>query len=249
MSDWDTYSAITKALLDRFVTSNSISISGESYDNKPGVKKQDAITYSIPNSKLAKQIRESWTDDRRSIPKEGIVFPDGSIMTILFVAKGLPFEKLLTPVRHHIAISDNSNNMIEYVEKYSYCFYPNSQLADSIGYFRYDFHVDNMGDGDLGEHTYFHFHRQLEESFRHATGPILDCGEVVSGLERVLAKKERQARLEKAFNAGNFDALQMDLTIEGIQQLCETLYPSKSFKKFKHRQKYDDFLEALVCPR
>ncbi len=59
-----------------------------------------------------------------------------------------------------------------YVEKYSYCFYHNSKLADSIGYFRYDFHADKMGDDGLGEHTYFHFHRKLEDSFRHATGPM-----------------------------------------------------------------------------
>lgn len=245
MSEWDKYSAITKALLDRFVTGQSISISSESYDNKPlnlGRAKREAITYSIPNSKLTKQIREAWTDDRRSMPKEGIVFPDGSVLTILFVAKGLPFAKSLSPIAHHIAITDSAGTMMGYVEKYSYCFYPNSRIADNIGYFRYDFHADTMGDGDLGEHSYFHFHRNLEDAFRHPTGPILDYGEVVAGLEKILAPKERQARLKKVFEEGNYEALLMDLSLEGVKRTKEQLYTTRSWNDFRHATKYDAFL-------
>lgn len=178
------------------------------------------------------------------MPKEGIIFPEGSVLTILFEAKGLPFENLLAPVRHQVAISDTNEIMIGYVEKYSYCFYPNSKLADTIGYFRYDFHADKMGAGDLGDHSYFHFHRQLEESFRHATGPILDYGEIVSGLERVLAPKERQARLKKTFEVGDYYALTMDLTLEGIQQLRDKLYPTK--RAFKNEAKFDAFMKNYL---
>ena len=163
---------------------------------------------------------------------------------MLFSARGLPFERILTPIAQHVAINDESGEMIGYVEKYSYCFYPNSEVADKIGYFRYDFHVESMGDGDLGEHTYFHFHRQLDESFRHATGPILDYGEIVSGLEKILAPKTREARLKAGFQKGNFEALLMDLTLQGIMDLRKKLFHEPEWKFFKHKQKYDDFLEA-----
>lgn len=248
MSGWNQYCDITKSLLDRFVTGHSITLLGEHFDNKPvgkGSAKRDSLRYSIPKSDTTKRIRECFADDRRSMPKEGIIFPDGSVLTILFEAKGLPFEKLLSPVMHHIAISDpDEKKMIGYVEKYSYCFYPNSKLADTIGYFRYDFHAEKMGDGDLGDHSYFHFHRQLDECFRHATGPILDFGEVVSGLERILAPKEREARLQKTFEAGEYLALTMDLTLEGIQKLREKIYPAKS--AFKNKGKFDAFLEGYL---
>jgi len=249
VSDWDKYTAITKSLLDRFITADSIFVQGETLNVQPVRKNkqtQDALIYSIPSSDITKLIRECWTDDRRSIPRQGIIFPDGSIMTVLFVAKRMPFEKLLAPVSHHTGVHDQHGQLMGFVEKYSYCFYPNSKVADQIGYFRYDFHAEKMGDGDLGEHNYFHFHRQLEDSYRHATGPILDFGEIVSGLEKVLAPKQRRERLKKAFNTGEFDALIMDLTLEGIEALRETLYPSKSFKDFRHKKKYDDFLENYM---
>jgi len=242
VSGWNQYCDITKSLLDRFITGHSITVIGEKYDNKPtgkGSSRRDSLKYSIPNSDTTKSIRECFADDRRSMPNEGVIFPDGSVLTILFEAKGLPFEKLLTPVMHHIAISDTSGKMIGYVEKYSY-----SKLADTVGYFRYDFHAEKMGDGDLGEHTYFHFHRQLDECFRHATGPILDYGEIVSGLEKILAPKQREMRLKKTFEAGDFSALTMDLTLEGIQKLSEKLHPPKT--SFKNKSKFDAFLDSYL---
>lgn len=233
----------TIALVDRF--RSSVDLDGQEVVNDVIDKrtKQKVLEYCIPNQKAAQKIRDTWSSDRRSIPRKGLIFPDGSILTIYIRAKTLPFDKLLEPIRKHVAIQGADSEMIGFFDQYSYCFYPNSKEADKIGYFRYDFHADSMGDGGLGAHTYFHFHRRLDESFRHATGPVLDVGEVISGLEDVLASKTRIDRLKKAFTKGRFDELLMDMTFEGIQDFREKHFAENrnQWERFKHKADYEQF--------
>ena len=242
--DLDRLVTTLEAMLDRFKPTGSIFLLDcavptiESTKGKHPVK---TVTYSLPKPEIAKEIRESWKTSRRSMPEAGIVFPDGSIMTVLFVCKSLPIPCLLQPIAKEIEIR-GSDGAVGYIEKYSYCFYPNSKKADEIGYFRYDFHVESMGDGDLGEHTYFHFHRSIEDDFRHATGPMFEFDKLVSGIEKVLAPVERKRRLVKTFLAGDFGKLLLDLTIPGITKLGDALMVDKAkSSKFKYAQKYDQF--------
>ena len=246
--DWEKFIESTTALVDRF--RSSVDLDGHEVVNDIANKKtkQKVLEYCIPNQKAAQNIRDTWSSNRRAIPRKGLIFPDGSILTIYIRAKTLPFDKLLEPIRKHVAIQGDNGAMIGFFDQYSYCFYPNSKEADKIGYFRYDFHADSMGDGGLGTHTYFHFHRRLDESFRHATGPLLDVGEVISGLEEVLASKTRIDRLKKVFSKGHFDELLMDMTFEGIQDFREKYFAENKsqWQNFKHKTNYEEFEKRFL---
>jgi hypothetical protein len=248
--NWDALIASLKSQLDRFVRGGSVTVLGDAQPQSrrislSGGARQDCFEYSLPKEAISKQIRTAWAEDRRSMPRSGVIFPDGSILTVLFIAKGPPFSKILSPVMDDVGMS-NVNGLIGYVEKYSYCFYPNSKRADGIGYFRYDFHPDSMGNGDLGEHKYFHFHRELEESYRHATGALLDFSEVVSGLEKVLAGEQRDKRLTKIFKKGQFSELLMDLTVQGVADLRDRLFDGPEWRSFPHKKAYESFLDGLT---
>ena len=132
-----------------------------------------------------------------------------------------------------------------YIAKYCYCFYPNSELAETIGYLRYDFHSESMGEGDLGEHTYFHMHhRKVEKAFRLPTGPMLDFDKIVSGIEKVLSPAVRQQRLKKLFLAGEFELLLFDLTVNGVHNLAQSL--EIDWNAFKHAESYYAFLNEYL---
>lgn len=240
---WERFVESTVALVDRF--RSSLVLDGHEciYNEINKRSKQKVLEYCIPNQRAAQEIRDTWSSDRRSLPKKGLIFPDQSILTIYIRAKSLPFDSLLEPIKKHIAIQGQDGETIGFFDQYSYCFYPNSKLADKIGYFRYDFHADSMGDGGLGTHNYFHFHRRLDESFRHATGPLLDVGEIISGLEEVLAYKARLARLKRSFSKGEFNELLMDLTVEGIQQfrLKHFAEGKGQWESFIHKTEYERF--------
>lgn len=225
--DLDCLAKTLESMLDRFKRSASIVFfdcapAAVSKEGK-GRNARDVINFALPKANMATAIRQAWESDRRNIPRSGIVFPDNSIMTVLFVCKSLPMPKQLSTIEKDIEIS-GSDGPVGYVDKYSYCFYPNSKLADEIGYFRYDYHFDKMGDGDLGEHTYFHFHRRSDGGFRHATGPMFEFDKLVSGIETILAPKQRAERLKRDFLAGEFRKLLFDLTVEGIFQLHAKLH-------------------------
>lgn len=189
-------------------------------------------------------VRENWESDRRTMPLTGVLFPDDSLVTILFDCKVGPVPNSLKPVAHEIAIKDGDDQTIGYVEKYSYCFYPNSRKAEEqIGYFRYDFHMDAMGDGDLGEHSHFHLHRAVDSGFRMPTGPVIEFDKVISGVESVLAPQQRAARHARWFRSGRFQALLMDLTVAGIEKLKENCFPrARDWNQFQSRLQYNQFI-------
>lgn len=244
--DLDRLVKTLESMLDRFKESGSIFMVDCTVPTV-GKKPVKTVTLSLPKEAKAKEIRDAWKTNRRSMPEAGIVFPDGSIMTVLFVCKSLPIPGQLLPVAKDIEICGSAGQPIGYIDKYGYCFYPNSRKAEEIGYFRYDFHVDAMGDGDLGEHTYFHFHRSSEDDFRHATGPMLEFDKLVSGIERVLAPSNRKERLEKTFRGGKFRKLLLDLTIDGIVLLADSLKENQSeWSKFQYKSQYTEFIDQYV---
>ena len=239
---------VLESMLDRFKQGGSIRLQdyAPAEHQKAPKGSQDIVKLSIPRSEKVSSIRDAWKNDRRSMPKSGIVFPDDSILTVLFVCKSLPLPKELSIIKNDIQIlNSNTQESIGYIDQYSYCFYPNSKKADEIGYFRYDFHFEDMGNGDLGEHTYFHFHRSTEETFRHATGPMIEFDKVVSGIERVLSPAERSRRLEKTFLRGEFPKLLMDLTLDGIRKLHFRLKKENVLNDFQHETAYTDFMKNI----
>ncbi len=174
-----------EALLDRFEQSHSIRVEDRipPYIDKSnkGKATRDVLTYSIPKPAKVKEIKEYWKKDRRLMPKSGIVFPDGSLMTVLFVCKSLPVPEMLQPV----------------------------------------------------------------ERFRYATGPILEFDKILSGCEKVLAAKQRADRLTKWFNEGKFEALLMDMTVEGVVNFYDSLEKAAQ-KKLTRNDEYDAFLAKYV---
>ena len=232
-----------ESFLARFLNSGSINLveSAVRYERR---KKPNVVQLSIPNEPRAKEIRECWERDRRSIPRSGIVFPDGSVMTILFECCELPVPQALSSVADQITLIRDSAPYA-YVRRYSYCFYPNSEAAEFIGYFRYDFHLDSMGDGDLGEHTYFHLHhRQVENGFRLTTGAVIEFDKLVSGIEGTLAPKTRRDRLQRLFDTGKFDELLFDLTVEGVKSMGNDAMSKRSqWKLYQHKAEYERFID------
>lgn len=234
-----------ESLLARFLESGSIDLVELAIRH---VRKNPRILQlCIPREGRVKEIRRAWEVDRRSVPRSGIIFPDGSIMTVFFECCELPVPKALKPIEHQIFFTRDSVPFA-FVRKYSYCFYPNSEAAEFIGYFRYDFHSDSMGDGDLGEHTYFHMHhRQVEDGFRLATGPITEFDKIVSGIEKILAPTTRQERLERLFDEGKFQELLFDLTVNGIVSMADAVMEQRSkWKNYKHKDAYEKFVEQYV---
>lgn len=231
-------------MLSRFKAGGSIDVieSGRQITHS----QPQRATLSIPKANRASEIRHAWEKNRRSIPRTGIVFPDGSVMTILFEWQKPPIPRALQPVASHISYFDSHGELSAFVNRYSYCFFPNSESAEAIGYFRYDFHSDAMGEGDLGEHAYFHLHhRKVERGFRLATGPVTDFDKVVSGIEGHLAPIQRRNRLRKSFEQGKFNELLFDLTVDGIKRLHGEILPRKAdVSNFKHKEKYEEFLKT-----
>jgi hypothetical protein len=84
------------------------------------------------------------------------------VVTIKFVCKPLAKgQPMPYPARLAEAIIRDANDEpYGYIDEYSYSFYPDpeSKRAREIGYVRYDFHPQVMGNGDIGAHPYFHFH-------------------------------------------------------------------------------------------
>lgn len=235
-----------ESLLDRFERSYSVRLLDREL---PRVDKQGNLSYSIPRTVRASDIRAAWKNDRRKMPESGIVFPDGSVMTVLFKCSPLPVPGVLKPVEQDVLIETPgiAPDPFALVEKYCYCFYPNSEKAEEIGYFRYDFHSESMGTGDLGDHTYFHMHhRKADEGFRLPTGPVMEFDVLVSACEKVLAPQNRESRLKHAFLSGQFESLLLDLTVDGVIRLGENLMNGTEWKSFKHRRKYEAFLDAYV---
>ncbi len=62
----------------------------------------------------------------------------------------------------------------------------------------------------------------------------------------MLTPKTRDARLKALFQKGNFEALLMDLTLQGVVDLQEKLFFKSQWKSFKHKTKYEDFLEKYL---
>jgi hypothetical protein len=188
-NDLNRLAKLLESSLIRFVDSGSIQL--VEYV-PPLVEKQgkgkcafNLLNFELPKASVAKAIRSSWKGDRRNLPRAGCVFPDGSILTIQFMCKSLPLPLQLQTLADKVEIRGLDDQPIGYIAMYSYSFYPNSKGAEQIGFFRYDYHFESMGDGDLGGHHYFHFHR-AEEGFRHVTGPVFEFDKIVSGIERVL---------------------------------------------------------------
>lgn len=244
-SDLSDVRKTVEGLLNRFSQSvDMVDCGPVQLQRDNGGRGVSSYTLSLPKAAKAREIRECWKNDRRKMPRAGIVFPEGSILSVLFVWKPPPIPLSHSIIEPHVRIVDEHSLVIGYVSEYSYCFYPNSKLADEIGYFRYDFHVDAMGDGDLGKHGYFHFHRSTQKDFRHETGPLIEFDRVVSGLEAILARDSRAARLLKAFEEGDFQKLALDLTRDGIRQMANELL-SKDRKKFPHIKKLELYLDEF----
>lgn len=233
---------ILQASLSRFLESPG-SIRIPSVDGPRKVSKS-SLVYRLPKEAEAKKVSEGWKNDRRSIPQTGILFPDNSVMTILFDCKAGNIPGNLKQVASEIAIKNTSGYNIGYIEKYCYCFYPNSLKAEEeIGYFRYDFHIEAMGDGDLGEHSHFHLHRKVDGGLRLPTSAVTEFDKIVSCVERILAPQERKQRHERLFNGGKFEELLMDLTVDGVTQLKERMFDrKKDWNNFTMRTKYESFI-------
>ncbi len=238
----DGFSATVESMLERFKRSVDLVDCGPvQHRSNKGSNSIRTYTLSLPKQSSAAAIRDSWKSDRRKLPRAGIVFPDGSILTVFIVWKSPPIPLSYQAVDREVQILDESSQLVGYVSEYSYCFYPNSRIADQIGYFRYDFHMEAMGDGDLGEHSHFHFHRSVGKEFRHATGPIFNFDSIVSGIEAVLARDTRNARLQKVFEQGDFQQLALDLTRDGIRTLAEKLL-EKDRSRYPHLNKFESFM-------
>ena len=101
------------SLLVRFITSHSIDIvdASSSIDTK---KKSGKLTLSIPNHDKTKKNREAWDKDRRCLPSSGIIFPDGSIMTVFFQCSAPPIPGVLDPICKQITFEEN-DEVVAYV--------------------------------------------------------------------------------------------------------------------------------------
>ena len=91
-----------ESLFDRFTNNESIRL--ENIEPPKLDKKRGSLSYVIPKESVVKTVKEAWQHNRRQLPKSGIVFNDGSIMTILFQCIELPAPKLLTPVLPEILV-------------------------------------------------------------------------------------------------------------------------------------------------
>jgi hypothetical protein len=166
------------ASFSRFHKSGSISIAAE-FQNPFELRSASEMRIELPSRDAYAALRAKWKQqDYKNIPLKGICMHDdelgsyNSLVTIKFVCKPLavgeppPYQAQLAEA----ILCDANRQPYGYVSEFSYSFYPDlqSKRAKEIGYVRYDFHPDIMGDGDTGGHPYFHFHggssgEELEE--------------------------------------------------------------------------------------
>jgi hypothetical protein len=178
------------------------------------------------------------------------------VLTALFIAETVPQNWEAgnwQPLKNMTSLYNDNGELWAVIREYSYNFYPNraSDRAKRLGYFRYDFHPQKMGDGDLGSHPYFHFHsayfgegtEDQDDDIRLVTGPI-GFGDILAACEQNLFPEKRQARLEEWFKQGKFEELQPDLTPDGFQQLARRLFDRHSWKSFAHGAAFKAFIQA-----
>jgi hypothetical protein len=168
------------------------------------------------------------------------------------------------PIELSDAILQDANRQpYGYISEYSYSFYPDmkSQQAKQIGYFRFDFHPQVMGNGDTGDHPYFHLHalstgEDLEEletdsiehetaqrqSMRFPSGLILP-DMIVSSLEARLAPRIREKRIAKAIDEFNWHYLTLDLTPIALKERIVQKHGQREWKRQLHTE------SALVAMR
>ncbi len=238
--------------LDRFLDSRTID---RLLNYHPGrsyyTARLEQLVLQIPGNA---QVRADWKGNKNQPTQDGIVLRDGSVVTASITVREIPSNWKacnLSPLKSVITLWNRSTAPWAYISEYSYSFYPNngSARARALGYFRYDFHPEMLGDGDLGGHPYFHLHREFvddddetEEEFRLATG-LVQLSEVLSICERSLFPQEREERLVDYLANGRFDDLALDLSPRGFDHLISEHYNARQWQIFQHRTRCENFLK------
>lgn len=126
---------------------------------------------------------------------DGFKFPDGSLFSLEYVVKALPIPEALSDFESVLTV-DDADGPFGYVAKYSFTFVPKSQKAKKeIGFVRYNFHPEMLGETWQAQHPLFHLHTNpLDELPRLATG-FVDLQSIISNLEAILSPDARHVRL------------------------------------------------------
>ena len=250
--DLDELKKVLFGQLARFLDSKSIDrmlnpfTASSSYAHK-----LKELNFRVPSNIRA--IRESWNSNQNMPIQDGIILSDGSVVTASITVREISKNWQagnLSSLKPIISLLNRTGEPWAYVSSYSYSFYPNSSSPQArlLGYFRYDFHPETLGDGDLGGHPYFHLHREFvggeqegEEELRFTTG-LVHLSEILAICEHRLFPDQRQQRLKNYFTSGKFEELAMDLSATGFDRLISQQFSSSSkWMKFKYRNECEKF--------
>lgn len=204
------------ASFSRFQKSGSISFAAE-FPNPFELRSASELRIELPSAEVYAELRSRWQlQDYKNIPLKGIrMFDDelssyNSLVTVKFVCKPLEKQEPL-PYPGQLAeatLCDANGQPYGYIAEYSYSFYPDmqSKQAQEMGYLRYDFHPDVMGDGDTGGHPYFHLHAGI-------TGEEPEEVESEAELKKISAQQNKQGLPAKTEGARNEIRLPTGLTM------------------------------------
>lgn len=232
------------ASLSRFYKSGTVFFAAD-FPSPFELRSASELRIELPSQDVYTDLRSKWKGKNyEKLPLKGVCMLDdeigtaNSLVTIKFACKPLengpqlPYPAQLTEA----ILSDANNTPYGYISEYSYSFYPDlrSSRARDIGYVRYDFHPEVMGNGDTGGHPYFHFH----------------AGHSGEEMEEV----ELQARLEKPSPLENKEelraaaqAIESEVRLPTGLTMPEAFITTLEYKLApKMRQKrIDDALSAL----
>jgi hypothetical protein len=199
-------------------------------------------------------VRDRWKATQVAPTPDGIILCDGSVVTTRITIREIP--ELWKPgnlksLYEIITLHNRNGHCWAYISSYNYSFYPNTtqEKASELGYFRYDFHPEMMGNGDLGGHPYFHLHHHFsdeeaepEDEIRFVTG-LVNLSDILSMCEQKLFPDKRAGRLSEYVKQGNFDGLALDLSPSGFQHLLEEKFTPRQWRTYEHRKSCESFIK------
>lgn len=242
--------------LNRFHKSGSLLVAGE-FPNPFELRSTSELRIEIPSRDVYSEIRAKWkARDYANLPLKGLCLLDeeqnshSSIVTVRFVCKVLgKLDRIPYPAELDDAVLKDANQQAYgFISEYSYSFYPDmlSKRAREIGYLRFDFHPDVMGDGDTGGHPYFHLHsgasgeeaeeQEIHEALKGSSregidriadkeiseirlpSPLMMPESLIKTLEYSLAPQSRRTRIEKAVSEMDWYYLMLDLTPHSLKK-------------------------------
>lgn len=233
---------LIRTSLVRFFESGTIVLEGERTDLTPKVKKDaQGLRCTIETAKSS-ELREYWKRDRRSLPRVGLVFPDGSVLSTATELRIGQIPSSHQAVAERIAWRAGRG---VYVHYYSHSFFPNSSEADDIGYFRYDFHPELLNENEEKEkdeyahgiHDFFHLHTVCDDMPGHVTGPMIEIESIVGMIEMTICRRRRRERIERNFWEARWNDLLQDIMIPQVITLARRLEASekKKWGQYAHK--------------